>query len=107
MSKPTLPVLFRVTLTGLLKGDVTAVFPTEPGRVGDPDSMVCYDHVGQHGYCTAFWLRRRTRPATEAERGPLLRELQTIYSMEPDPVTLEVVPRRTASHRRQRLAQVR
>jgi len=88
----TLPVMFRKSA-----GEVTAVFPTLPADyVGN---LTCYAHIGQHGSCSAEWLRS-TRPASESEVAPLLAELRRIYEIGDDAVQLQIVKRRTAAHRK-------
>lgn len=80
-NKPV-PVLFRADRTQRNGGgdriEITAVFPTVPGTVGDPDSMECYAHIGQHGTCSVDWYREKTRPARVEEYAPLARELESL-----------------------------
>lgn len=67
------PVLFRADSE---PGDnITAVFPTLPGSVGQ-DDMTCYAHIGQHSACSRDWLRT-TRPAKPEEYAALKRELES------------------------------
>lgn len=91
----TLPVIFRAERSGDHRGDVTAVFPTEPG---DPfGRAVCYAHIGQHSACDRGWYAT-TRPAAPAEYAALLRELRGIYEEGADAVRLDIVQRWTAKH---------
>jgi hypothetical protein len=80
-NKPV-PVLFRADQTQRggagPRVEITAVFPTIPGTVGDNDSMTCYAHVGQHGTCSTGWYLEKTRAASPAEYAPLARELESI-----------------------------
>lgn len=55
-------------------GEVTAVFPTEPGDFTGYD-MVCYAHIGQHGSCAKEWYFC-TRPAKPEEYAELKAELE-------------------------------
>jgi hypothetical protein len=69
------PVLFRVhKLASYGRGEVTAVFPCEPGTYSGR-YMSCYAHVGQHGQCGLGWYQR-TRAATPEEYACLKRELE-------------------------------
>lgn len=90
--EPSLPVMFRVSKDA--DREVAAVFPTLPGT-NDPSTVTVYAHVGQHGSAPWSYVRDRTRPATEAEYAPLLREVRSIYEGGPDPVRLRVVQRAT------------
>lgn len=63
------PVIFKKC-----EGEVTAVFPTLPGAVGDEYSMTCYAHVGQHGIASEEWVRG-AKLAKEREYTALLQEL--------------------------------
>lgn len=69
-------VIFRAEKTGPFKGDVTAVFPTEPGD-SSRFSCACYAHVGQHSACNYDWYKT-TRPATPDEYADLQAELEGI-----------------------------
>jgi hypothetical protein len=57
-------------------GNVIALFPAISER---RDGSLCssYEHVGQHGAASLAGVIARTRPATEAEYAPLMRELQS------------------------------
>lgn len=96
--RPTaLPVLFRKHRDEGVT-HVTAVFPTEPGSVNDPDSMLCYSRVGQHASCSDAW-RSSTEPATPDEAAGLLAELRSIYERAPNAVALDVRLRITPAMR--------
>lgn len=69
------PVIFRAERSGDFKGDVTAVFPCEPGT-SDRHTMSCYAHVGQHSGCTMGWYMD-TRAATPEEYADLKKELES------------------------------
>lgn len=84
----TLPVVFRIDRAKTDR-QITAVFPTTPGT-GDPTTMQCYAHLGQHGACSLDWYYSRTRPATPEQYAPLLAELRGIYESGEDAVTLDV-----------------
>jgi hypothetical protein len=58
-------------------GDIVALMPEIPGTC-DPYTMTCYVHIGQHGSACMDYVRDSTKPATEAEYRPLLRELENI-----------------------------
>lgn len=65
------PVIFK-----LCEGEVTAVFPQEPGS-NDPRTLGVYAHVGQHGIGDMHWAAD-AKPATPEQYEPLLRELRAI-----------------------------
>lgn len=70
------PVLFRVHRNPKeCGGHVTAVFPCDPHDLNG-HSMVCYEHVGQHGGC-GFAYYQETRPALPSEYADLKRELES------------------------------
>jgi len=84
------PVIFRTDKDG----EVTAVFPTQPGgRIGD-GTFLCYAHVGQHGGCSLGWYQT-TRPAKASEYADLKRELESA----PYGYRLKVAQRMTKEHR--------
>jgi len=97
------PVMFRAKRSGESKGDITAVFPTEPADYAGRYFTV-YAHIGQHGSASHEWFNS-TRAAKPDEYAPLLAELRRIYESsvgEGDPVIyLKVVQRRTAAMRRE------
>lgn len=65
------PVIFK-----LCEGQVTAVFPREPGSY-DPWTLTVYAHVGQHGIGSVEWARD-ARSASPAQYAGLLSELRRI-----------------------------
>lgn len=67
--------------------EITAVFPEV--QWDNWPSLMCYQHIGQHGGCTAEWVRNETRPATKEEYEPLLRELTELVGYN----DLKVIPR--------------
>lgn len=69
----TIAVIFRVWRKG---GDVIALMPYEPH---DNAGRYCvgFQHLGQHSAADYQGVMRDTRPATEAEYAPLLRELMS------------------------------
>lgn len=75
MTNDLTPVLFRVDKHGPFKGNVTAVFPSEPADASG-NMMTCFAHVGQHSGCSYGWYCT-TRPATPAEYADLKRELES------------------------------
>ena len=96
MIVPVLPVIFRAEKSGEHKGEVTAVFPTQPGN--SSSDFTVYAHLGQHGVGTFPWYQQRTRAAKPSEYAPLLRELRQIYEQSPykdDRVRLKVYSRFT------------
>lgn len=77
---PKTPVIFRVYKKPAAPGipcEVVALFPETPDNRSGSD-LVVYQHVGQHGGGCRFGMINITRPATEAEAAPLLKELQAI-----------------------------
>lgn len=76
-ARPATPVniAFRYATSAGFSGDpVTAVFADyEESRDG---FRTCYSHIGQHSSAGRSWVTNCTRPATPAEYGPLLSELQ-------------------------------
>lgn len=68
-------VIFRVWLgRSRYAGGVIALFPDDPHH----DHMIqSFEHVGQHGPADLAGVISRTRPATEAEYAPLMRELES------------------------------
>ena len=103
-----LPVIFRAERSGQFKGQVTAVFPTQPGT-NSPATFTVYAHIGQHGSGSLDWYRT-TRPASDAESAPLLAELRGIYGRSlggEAPVELVPCKRITAKHTAALLAELR
>lgn len=68
----TTKVIFRI-----LQGEVIALFPEFPGT-NDPATCESYMHFGQHASASADLTGRGTKPATEEQYTPLLKELQSI-----------------------------
>jgi len=91
MITPT-PVLFRMD-----DGQVVAVFPDVPGT-GDPNTMACFSHVGQHSSCTQEWLQTTT-PAWSSDYAALKAELES----PPYEYTLKVRQRQTKADALERL----
>ena len=71
--KMKLPVIFRMEK---YNGGWTplAVFPT----TNNPIYCECYSHVGQHSEICRGYYNQDTKPATESEYEPLLKELHEI-----------------------------
>lgn len=70
-------VIFRAYRSNPGRGDVVAIFPEIPAdRCGY--EVTVYEHIGQHGGGDRQAMVAITRPATDAEAAPLLRELQRI-----------------------------
>lgn len=65
----------RVIFRTYPAGDVLAILLDVPANHG---FVICYQHLGQHGEGHYRHCIDGTRPATEAEYTPLLRELQQI-----------------------------
>ena len=73
--EPEPPTATRAIFRIYPEGDVIAMLldcSANPGHV------VCYQHVGQHGEGRYPAIMATTRPATEEERAPLVRELTQI-----------------------------
>lgn len=79
--------------------DVFAVFPEEPGT-NDPQTMLCYAHIGQHSYCHSGYLAGK-RLASPEEYESLLSELQDIYG------AIEVLPKMPSNTVRLRIKALR
>ena len=73
-------VIFRKS-----RHEVLALFPELPGTM-DPNTCLCYAHVGQHGSADVFISRRGYRLATPDEYADLKRELEMVYCYALDPV---------------------
>lgn len=65
----------KVIFRKFKEGDVVALLPECPATYG---RVVCYQHIGQHGEADSS-ISMFTKPASDAEYAPLLRELQGIY----------------------------
>ena len=70
--------------------EITAVFPEV--EWDSWPSLMCYQHIGQHGGCTVDWVRYETVPAKPEEYEPLLRELTELVGYD-DLVVLPRMPR--------------
>ena len=63
------------------EGEIIAVMPYELGT-NDPLTMLCYQHIGQHGSCHASWVQTQKKAQPE-EYGQLLSELESLgYEVE-------------------------
>ena len=74
-------VIFRTFKSGLDKGEVIALFPDELWMGADhwnTNYVASYMHVGQHAGADYLGVMQETKPATEQEYTPLLRELKSI-----------------------------
>jgi hypothetical protein len=92
------PVIFRK----FRNGEIIALFPF---HAGNNDGYTCqsFIHVGQHGSADPGLVMRMTKPATQDEAAPLIRELTSApYSYPP----LRILHRFTDAARREREAQV-
>lgn len=92
-TEPT-PMLFRVWRDSLI-----ALMPYEPADT-DPRTCMSYQTIGQHGAADPLGIVQDSRPATPAEREPLLTELHSMGYL-PDP--LEHLPADAPAERRRRL----
>lgn len=63
------------TIFRMLKGEVIALFPTEPASTSAWWNCESYAHVGQHGACDPH-IAREGRLAFPVEYEPLARELR-------------------------------
>ena len=75
MKKEQTPVIFRAWKES---GNVIALFPTIAADYRNSVLCQSYEHVGQHGAASIPTVMGDSRPATEAEYAPLLKELETI-----------------------------
>lgn len=95
--RPILPVIFRKhyiagdrTIGSKGFWEVTAFFPTLNGSTGDPYSMVCFAHAGQHGNASPLFMNDGKKCKSE-EYSELLAELRSIYEDDEEfPVKLKV-----------------
>jgi len=78
-------VCFRIPIDHA--GEIVAVFPEI--QWDDWPSLACYQHTGQHGPCTADWVRHETVPAKPNEYESLLRELTELVGYD----DLVIIPR--------------
>lgn len=91
-------VIFRVDRRKQWRGTVDAIFPELIGT-NDPNTMLCYAHIGQHSTAHKSYLLV-TRAATEQEYASLKEELESIG------YNLKVVKRATHADYLKRLAQM-
>lgn len=83
------------------QGEVTALFPLEPGT-NNPYDMTCYAHLGQHSSCDMLWARE-TKAAKPLEYRDLARELRQIgYKLQIG----KRIPRNALEIRRKKLAEL-
>jgi len=68
-------VIYRVSKKD--PSDVYALLPELPGT-NDPNTCLCYQHIGQHSDANYEHCMRSSRPATAAEARPLHTELRRI-----------------------------
>lgn len=87
---PEMPVIFRKARDG----EIFAVFPTQAASQR-PSDMMGYAHMGQHQAVSSEYVRE-SKPATESEYAPLLRELRSIYETH-DEDRVKLVPVKRAS----------
>jgi hypothetical protein len=80
--------------------EVTAIFIDQIGN-NDPNTMMCYSHIGQHSYCTMQWYNCDCIGATPSEYQALHKELLQVYS------DLYIVGRIDSTSYKNRLSQVR
>lgn len=68
-------------------GELTVIFPTLPGT-NDPDTMMCYAHIGQHNICHQDWVAETTKVLTTMSRDTLLlrQEVDAIYNIDGDEI---------------------
>lgn len=96
--EPVTDVMFRVSKSE--PDDVYALFPGIAATAGKPWECLSYQHVGQHSAAALTDCVYRSRPATEEESAPLMRELERIG------YRLRVVQRQTNKHSRARVEQL-
>ena len=78
---------------------VDALFPGLAGNM-NPDTCLCYSHVGQHSAADLDYMLSITRLAKPSEYGDLKGELEGIgYS-------LNIIKKTTERHRKQRINQI-
>lgn len=108
MSKVSHPVMIRVhgksTKSPAAMRDIVAIFPTELGDARNPNTMVYYSTVGEHGICDSNYAGRATRPATKEEQERMLKHLSHHEGYEN--LALKVISRPSSSHRAVRAKQV-
>ena len=60
--------------------EITSVFPYEVGT-NNPDTMMCYAHIGQHGTCSEEWVKESLKEneiVSKEEYSDLFKELYSI-----------------------------
>ena len=78
---------------------VDALFPGLAGNM-NPDTCLCYSHIGQHSAANLAYMLSITRLASESEYSDLKGELEQIgYS-------LNIIEKPTENHRKQRIQQI-
>lgn len=83
MEPDVLEIMFRRWLGDYSKGHVIALFPNIiTSYEGKAETVVSYEHVGQHGDANYDYVVSRTASAMPEEYAPLLAELKTIYGSE-------------------------
>ncbi len=93
---PKTLVVFRKS-----KGEVTALFPLEPGT-NSPYDMTCYCHIGQHSAAGMDFIGD-SKPAKPAEYRDLARELRNLgYKLQIG----KRIPRNSVKIRRKKLAEL-
>ena len=78
---------------------IDALFPGLAGNM-DPNTCLCYSHIGQHSSADLDYMLSITRLAKPSEYSDLKRELEQIgYS-------LNVIEKTTENHKKQRINQI-
>lgn len=77
MSNETVDVAFGIELDGEDRS-VLAIMPGIAATVGQPDSVTCYAHIGQHSSADLSYCRERLSQADYDEYKDLLEELRRI-----------------------------
>lgn len=68
-------------------GELTVIFPTLPGT-NDPDTMMCYAHIGQHNICHQDWVAETTKVLTTISKASLdlRKEVEAIHNQDGDEI---------------------
>lgn len=92
-------VIFVIWEGKYISDPVDALFP---GLAGDmnPDTCLCYSHVGQHSAADLDYMLAINRLASESEYSDLKRELEQIG------YRLNIIEKPTKKHKEQRINQV-
>lgn len=77
MSNATVDVAFGIELDGEDRS-VLAIMPGLAATVGEPDSVTCYAHIGQHSSADLSYCLERLSQADYDEYKDLLEELRRI-----------------------------